>query len=42
MDSLPTRSESEKKQWVKPQGALLLLIFGEEEEENEEKESDFS
>ena len=42
MDSVQTRSESEKKQWVKPQSALLLIFGEEEEEENEEKESDFS
>ena len=42
MDSVSTRSESEKKQWVKPQSALLLIFGEEEEEENEEKESDFS
>lgn len=31
VDSVPTRSEPEKKRWVKPQGALPLSIFGEEE-----------
>ncbi|KAL6320895.1 hypothetical protein AAG906_010704 [Vitis piasezkii] len=40
--SMPTRSESEKEQWVKPQGALSLSIFWEEEEENEENESNSS
>ena len=39
VDSVPIRSKSEKKQWVKPRGALSLSIFGEEEEE---KESDSS
>ncbi|RVW53282.1 hypothetical protein CK203_100507 [Vitis vinifera] len=37
VDSVPTRSESEKKQWVKPQGALPLSIFGEEEEEKKRR-----
>ena len=37
---MPTWSESKKKQWVKPQVTLPLLIFGENEEENEEKKFD--
>lgn len=40
VDLEPIRSESEKKLWVKPQGALPLSIFGEEEEEKESDSSD--
>ncbi|PON43944.1 hypothetical protein TorRG33x02_332410 [Trema orientale] len=35
VESVPTRVESVRAQWVKPQGAIPLSLFGETEEEEE-------